>query len=227
MHLSTTLQSLIEQLRAVLTQQAANPVIVLAGKAWQVQHIHDELGRVDVNPYRGGKPPQWQSGSLRITSKELATRHREVLLTKSSYSFLNDTGHKQLAVLRSTWREHLSARGIPHRSSGRRLELATFAGTKINATITKLLDPWVKGASSTAFTVTVGLHDKQTVGDVLSVLEKAASGITTEQQRMMVQDLKPIRLSKYQAFLPTEMAISVVADYLLDVPGTESYLQER
>ncbi len=44
---------------------------------------------------------------------------------------------------------------------------------------------------------------------------------------MMVQDLKPIRLSKYQAFLPTEMAISVVADYLLDVPGTESYLQER
>jgi ATP-dependent Lhr-like helicase len=217
----------VEQLRAILTAQPDSPVIVLAGKAWQVQHIHDELGRVEVTPYRGGKPPQWQSGSLRITSRELAARHREILLTDSRYSFLNTTGQSQLAGLRSVWREHLAKPGIPYRLSTDGLELATFAGTKINATIEKLLGLWVKRTSSTAFTVTVGFHDGQAASEVMTILRDAAGGISAEQQRAMVENLKPLRLSKYQAFLPTEMATRVVADYLLDVPSTVSYLQSR
>lgn len=215
----------VEQLRTALTKQAVNPVIVLAGKAWQVQHIHDELGKVDVTPYRGGKPPQWQSSSLRITAKELAWRHREILVDDRNFPFLNSFGENQLNALRSAWRERLSMSGLPHHLNGRTLELATFAGTKINATLAQYLTPWVKSVTSTAFTLTVVLYDEQANKEVMNLLEKAAGGISIEQQAAMVNDLKPIRLSKYQSFLPFDMSTLVVADYLLDVPAAEAYLQ--
>ena len=215
----------VEQLRTSLTKQATSPVIVLAGKAWQVQHIHDELGKVDVTPYRGGKPPQWQSSSLRITTRELAWRHREILIDDRDFSFLNRFAKTQLDALRGAWHERLSMPGLPHHLNGRTLELATFAGTKVNTTLAQYLAPWVKSVNSTAFALTVVLYEEQTAQDIMSLLEKAATGISIEQQAVMVTDLKPIRLSKYQAYLPFDMSTLVVADYLLDVAATEAYLR--
>ena len=214
----------VEQLRASLTKQATNPVIVLAGKPWQVQQIQDELGKVEVTPYRGGTPPQWQSSSPRITAGELAWRHREILVGDRDFSFLNSVGKNQVNALRRVWRERLSVPGLPYQLNGRTLELATFAGTKVNATLAQYLTPWVKSVSSTAFTVTAVLHEPQTAKDVMQLLEEAAAGISVEQQSAMVNDLKPIRLSKYQSYLPFDMSTLVVADYLLDIFATESFL---
>ncbi len=215
----------VEQLRASLTKQATNPVIVLAGKPWQVQQIQDELGKVEVTSYRGGTPPQWQSSSPRITAGELAWRHREILVGDRDFPFLNSVGKNQVNALRRVWRERLSAPGLPYQLNGKMLELATFAGTKVNATLAQYLTPWVKSVSSTAFTVTAVLHEPQTAKDVMQLLEDTATGISVEQQSAMVNDLKPIRLSKYQSYLPFDMSTLVVADYLLDISATETYLQ--
>jgi hypothetical protein len=145
-------------------------------------------------------------------------------LSDSALTFLNAAAERQIQALRETWRDTLKMAGIPYRLSGRTLELFTFAGTRINATLEHYLAPDIVKATSTAFEVSLRLHDGQRLEDIFAKLEALAQGITVEVQAGMTQGLRPLRLSKYQPFLPFDMAVRIVTDYLFEIEDAQDYL---
>lgn len=217
----------VEQLRKGLEEEGDRPIILLAGRAWQIQHINDNQGIIEAVRYLGGKPPKWKSSSLRIIDKRVAERHREILLGEVSYSDMNTAAAKQLQSLQRTWRATLQASDLPFTTLGRVLEIYTFAGTKINATLEYYLAPHVNKISSDAFGLEVQLYDGQEPSDVFVLLEKASQGISLETREAMTQGLVPVRISKYQPFLPSDMAIRIAADYLFAMEETENFLLRR
>lgn len=217
----------VEQLRKGLEQEEVRPIILLAGRAWQIQRINDDQARIEVVRYLGGKPPKWQSGALRIIDERVAERHREILLGDVSYGGMNETAAEQLQSLQRTWQATLQTSALPFTTLGRNLELHTFAGTRINATLEHYLAPHVSKASSDAFSLEVRLHDGQEPRNIFALLEQASRGISLEAQALMTQGLTPVRISKYQPFLPGDMAVRIAADYLFAIDETEMFLRRR
>lgn len=212
----------VEQLRRELARDGAHPLMVLAGRSWQVKRIVDERGIVEVAQHRGGKAPKWQTYGLRLTSFELAQQHRKLLLSDATFPFLNDQATASLEHLRRLWFPILNSDPLPIRVTGRKHTLVTFAGTKINLTIEHFLAPHVAKATSTPFEVTVELHEDQDKQALITLLHELAAGPDDARVKQMSKQLTPLRLSKYQPFLPENMARAIVMDYMFDVEGARA-----
>lgn len=222
----------VEQLRADLAE-GQRPVMLLAGRPWQVRDIQDRTAVVNVVPDENARSPKWAGHAPRIVARRLAWRHRELLLGECAIpAGLNDAAFASLKALQHERGPALRTLPLPHLLLGRELTLHTFAGTRVNYTLALLLDTF--GATSwDAFKVTVRASSTTEKPDldalsarVFETLQGAAVGITDEQLARMTANLKPVKLSKYQPFLPPDLARQAVADFMLDVPDTETYLRE-
>lgn len=212
----------VDELRLALEQQE-QPVILLTGRAWRVLCIHDGAAALDVQVDTSGQPPKWQTGLPRLMDQRLAWRHRELLTAVHRPPWLNAAGQAQLDALRS---EHafLKDRSLAFRRTGRQVVLYTYAGTRINKTLELLLGTALQRVSSDNFTVHGELAPGFDLDQVFRLLLAAAAGLPLTQRYELTRNLKPLRLSKYQPYLPPEFAHAIVAEHLLDFEGLEAYL---
>ncbi len=212
----------VDELRQAM-DGGETPVIVLTGRAWQVTCVHQVNATVDVRPDSSGQPPKWLSGTPRLMNERLAWRHRELLISEEPAEWLNAAGQAQLTALRSE-HQFLQERRLAWCRVGRQLTLFTYAGTRINKTLEVLLRTVALKAASNNFEIQLELADGQPNADVSGVLTRARDGIPVVDRRELASSLRPLRLSKYQPYLPEWMGKSVVADHLLDFDGTQRHL---
>lgn len=85
----------------------------------------------------------------------------------------------------------------------------------------------VRTAESSPFMVQCELERHQVAEKPLALLKAAAQGLAADQQGALSRNLRPMRLSKYQPFLPGWMAQAIVADHLLDFGSLQAYLSQR
>ncbi|SEJ17561.1 ATP-dependent helicase Lhr and Lhr-like helicase [Deinococcus reticulitermitis] len=215
----------VDELRQSLDEDE-HPVILLTGRPWQVMRIHDVTATIDVQADQSGQPPKWQAGTPRLMEERLAWRHRELLVSNEVPDWLNAAAQAQLTALRGQ-HQMLNGKLIPWQRVGRKLILHTYAGTRINKTLELVLKAVLGKASSDNFTVTAELSERQDVNAAFAALRGAADGVPSEQQHELTRMLKPMRLSKYQAFLPDAFGQTIVADHLLDFEGLQAYLSAR
>lgn len=217
----------VDELRQDLEGGGEPPVILLTGRAWRIQRIHEVSSTIDVVADRSGQAPKWLSGTPRLMHPTLAWRHRELLVASTPHPSLDASGLAHLEALRSgfpflresDWAWTMTERG---------LTLHTFAGTRINKTLELLLRLACPRVESGNFAVICTLPEGWSVAQVFKLLlEVADRGFTEEQQRQVTANLRPMRLSKYQPFLPDWMAQAIAADHLLDLPGLEAHLCQR
>lgn len=216
----------VDELRQGIEEGEERPVILLTGRAWQVLRIHDVTASIDVRLDQSGQAPKWQTGLPRLMEERLAWRHRELLVSSDPLPWLNEAGQAQLEALRSQHR-FLQGRLLAWRRVGRKMTLHTFAGTRINKSMELLLRTVAPKASSDNFQVQCELAPEQTETEVLAVLHSAAGGISPDLRLALTRSLRPMRLSKYQPYLPEVMGQTIVADHMLDLDGLEGYLAGR
>ena len=216
----------VDELRQSLEEGAGNPVIVLSGRAWQVLRIHEAAATLDVCADKSGQLPKWLATTPHLMDERLAWQHREVLVGDDALPWLNATGQARLAALRSEHR-FLRGRQLAWRQVGQTLQLHTYAGTRINKTLELLLKTVTRTAESGPFVVQCELERNQSAEEPLALLEAAARGLAAERQQSLSRSLRPMRLSKYQPYLPDWMAQAIVADHLLDFGGLQAYLSPR
>lgn len=212
----------VDELRQAMEEQE-QPVILLTGRAWRVLRIHDGSAALDVQVDTSGQPPKWQTGLPRLMDQRLAWRHRELLTAQHQPPWLNEVGQAQLDALRC---EHtfLQGRSLPFRHTGQHVVLYTYAGTRINKTLELLLGTVLQRVSSDNFTVHGVLSPELDLERVFRLLLAAAAGIPPAHRYELTRNLKPLRLSKYQPYLPPEFAHAIVAEHLLDFEGLEAFL---
>ena len=227
----TTKRRVIGTLQTWFVQQVGEGgefVFILAGRAWQVQHLDLENGEMIVVPAPKGSIPRWGGGGP-LLGWEIAQEMRRALLADDAYPFLTERAQARLNATRHQWRDLLGTDALPIRQEGREWTIYTFAGDRINLLLGRalalVLDCQVSG-DSLALKVKTQTQERLGKRDIWRALEtiRKPDFFSDEQVITMVQALPRGRLTKFQPLLPPDLEARFLAERLFDVAGLQAFL---
>ena len=194
----------------------------LAGRAWEVTHVDWSRGQLDVRPTDRGKLPSW-IGTPNMLSNALCRAMVDVLTTEGSEaSWLSKTAAAQLAQLRDSYRDMFEDGGAPIEEHEGGVRWHTFAGGAVN----RLLAAGLEATTGKKWTPgNLSLQCKETD---LAVATDAARSLSTldwaATAKSAARGMARGPVSKFQPCLPEEAEERLLAERLLDLPGTLRFL---
>ncbi len=201
---------------------------LLGGRAWALVRVQFDDRRVVVEGAGAGRQPTWGGFLPQFLSRPLCEQMRSILLGDTSYAYLDATAAQALRQKRESLgdilREPLA--GVEVRQD----EICwwTFAGGRVNATLRQAIEhlrgDWKVVPDN--FCVRVAAPGLTTAAFLAlrDLLLAPAVWADVELWSGIARSLPPYRLSKFQALMPPETQAELVANYLLDVPGTRRWL---
>jgi ATP-dependent helicase Lhr and Lhr-like helicase len=194
----------------------------LGGRAWRAVHIDWNKATLAVRPAERGQVPSWL-GTSSVLSYPLCQAMRRVLLEPGAETaWLTPVAARTLEELRSGYDGLLEERTSPLEDHGESVQWHTFAGGGINRLLAAGLesvtgDKWVAG-NLTLKSKVAGLVEARDAVRQLRELDWEALAT------VRAHDLARGQLSKFQPCLPQEAEDRLLAERLLDVPGTLRFL---
>ena len=194
----------------------------LAGRAWEVVRVDWSRGRVDVRPSPSGKVPSWL-GNPSMLSMELCQEMMAALIDDDEPSWLTPRALAQLRGIRQEYEGLLEPGTAPLEEVGDAVQWHTFAGGGVNRLLAAGLGEltgrkWSPGNLSLK-AEGVGLIEARQGVRQLAELDWEA--VASRSARSFVRGT----LSKFQPCLPQEAEDRLMADRLLDVPGTVRFVE--
>lgn len=205
-------------------------IFVLAGRAWQVQHLDLEQSEMIVAPAPRGAIPRWGGGGP-LLGREIAQEMRTVLLADDDYPFLTKRAQACLKTMRDQWRDLLQTGPLPLQPTGREWTLYTFAGDRINILLARAL-ALVLGCQVNGDSFSLAVRSPKQVPlrekDIWQALKtiRQPAFFSTDQIVAMVRALPRGRLSKFQPLLPPDLEARFLAERLFDIVGLREFLSE-
>lgn len=194
----------------------------LAGRAWEVTGTDWSKGVLHVEPADRGRVPSWL-GMPGMLSMQLCQTMMDVLLQEGSeVAWLTPIAAKELASLRESYGGLLAKGTAPLEESADGIHWHTFAGGSVNRLLAAGLESktgkrWVAGNLSVrAKEVALAVATDAVRGLLELDWERVAADAARSMARGMV--------SKFQPCLPEEAEDRMLAERLLDLPGTLHYL---
>lgn len=194
----------------------------LAGRAWEVEGTEWSKGVLNVRPADRGRVPSWL-GMPGMLSTKLCQAMMDVLLAEGSeVAWLTPTAAKELASLRVSYGGLLAPGTAPLEEQPEGVQWHTFAGGAVNRLLAAGLEEktgkhWVAGNLSVRAKDVPLTVASDAVRSLLSLTwEKVAASAARTMARGMV--------SKFQPCLPEEAEDRLLAERLLDLPGTLHFL---
>jgi ATP-dependent Lhr-like helicase len=194
----------------------------LGGRAWQAAHVDWGRGTLDVRPAERGQVPSWL-GTGSVLSYPLCQAMMQALLTPGpEVAWLTTVAARSLNELREGYGGVLEEGSTALEDHGSEVQWHTFAGGGINRLLAAGLesltgDRWVVG-NLTLKSKVPGLVKARDAVRKLRSLDWEALATTA------AHDLARGRISKFQPCLPQEAENRLLAERLLDVPGTLRFL---
>ncbi len=194
----------------------------LGGRSWQVEHIDWAKAAMAVKPASGGQVPNW-IGAPGVLSLEVCQAMREALLSEDAGGArLTSAAEAELRSLREGYVGVLSDSAAPVESTGDTSQWHTFAGGAINRLLAAGLEEltnrkWVSG-NLTIRSKDAGLAE---ANDAIAKLGRLSWGpIAFAKAHAMARGA----ISKFQPCLPEAAEDRLLAEKLLDLPGTLRFL---
>ncbi len=194
----------------------------LGGRAWQVIDIEWSRGNMFVKPAAAAQVPNWL-GPPGVLSLELCQAMRESLTNDDLGGVeVTKTAQGELHSLREGYADLLAGSAAPVEFSNGTIQWHTFAGGAINRVLAAGLEEltqakWTSG-NLTVRSKDVGLAAAQ--GALSELPNLRWEPIAADKARAMVRGV----ISKFQPCLPQEAEDRLLAEKLLDVPGTLRFL---
>jgi ATP-dependent Lhr-like helicase len=194
----------------------------LAGRAWEVAQPDWSKGVLHVRPAEHGRVPSWL-GLPGVLSAPLCQAMMDVLLhEKQEAGWLTPAAAQELASMRGSYGGLLEAGTAPLEDQTDGVQWHTFAGGAVNRLLAAGLEArtakkWVAGNLS--------VRCKDLPVTAASEAIRGLSGLDWESvaagaARSMARGV----LSKFQPCLPLEAEDRLLAERLLDLPGTLRFL---
>lgn len=199
---------------------------LLGGRAWEVSHVDFSRRRLEVLPAPAGKKPSWGGFAPQFLSPELCEEIRSILSTEHDYPYLHQSARAALAEYREQMAPIFLAGPRPIERGAGELFWWTFAGGRINTTLKFILQNiygWEISTDNLKLRIQgEGLLDGgfEEAQDLLASPTFWKDALPWEA---LLEALPDYRLSKFQQVLPEWAQQEMVAHYLLDLPGTESW----
>lgn len=194
----------------------------LSGRAWEVGHIDWSKGVLNVRPAEHGRVPSWL-GLPGVLSTALCQAMMDVLLNeRAEAGWLTGTAASELASMRESYDGLLEEGAAPLEDHPDGVQWHTFAGGAVNRLLAAGLEQksgkkWVAGNLSLRckeLPVTAASDAIRALADL--DWEKVAASAARDMARGM--------LSKFQPCLPEDAEARLLAERLLDRPGTLRFL---
>lgn len=203
-------------------------IFILAGRAWQVQHLDLEKGEMIVARAPRGAIPRWGGGGI-LLGREIAEEMRNTLLADDDYLFLTKRALGRLTAMRQQWRGVLQGGRLPIQQIGREWILHTFAGDRINILLARSL-ALILGCPVNGDSLTLAVRSSKQVLLQEKDIRQALSTIqqphffAPDRLTAMVRALPRGRLSKFQPLLPPDLEAQFLAERLFDIEGLQQFL---
>ncbi|MEZ5140892.1 MAG: helicase-related protein, partial [Acidimicrobiales bacterium] len=194
----------------------------LGGRAWQVLEIDWSRGSMAVKPAPAAGVPNWL-GAPGVLSFAVSQAMRETLVSDELGDvILTATARGELAALREGYAALLELAAAPIEVSGDTIQWHTFAGGAINRLLAAGLEElthkkWVSG-NLTIRSKEAGLAETHQALAKLGSLRWES--VATAKAHAMVRGV----ISKFQPCLPDEAEDRLLAEKLLDLPGTLRFI---
>lgn len=201
-------------------------VFVLGGAAWMAVACDWSRRQLTVQPAPAGRIPSWQGG-VSVMGRDLCQAMRSVLVGTAPLPFLHDAAQASLDALRDDWRPLLAGARVVLATDDQDASLYTFCGARVNYVLAKMIQ------RHTGRPVQVNnLWVSWRKGDVDEPLDpvyealEAVRGLTDDTIGELVALLPPVRLSKFQDYLPPALRQKFIADRLFDREGAVLALED-
>lgn len=201
---------------------------LLSGRAWLVLEVSHGDRRILVSPAPRGRQPTWGGYIPRFLGTILCQKILEVLTSDQEYRYLTEDAAVALTRQREAFADVVgpSVGGIE--LDDEQVRWWTFAGGVINSTlkhaILALQPEWKVVTDNLLVRASGEGLDGQSISEVLARLGTDALWNDDGFWQEVKQSLPGYRLSKFQPLMPPWIEREVLADYLLDIPGTRDWL---
>jgi ATP-dependent helicase Lhr and Lhr-like helicase len=196
----------------------------LGGRAWEVVEIDWSKGNMSVKPASAAQVPNWL-GPPGVLSLAICQAMRETLVSEDTAGVtLTASAEADLRSLRDGYAGLLEDSTAPVESTGDTIQWHTFSGGAINRLLAAGLEEitkkkWVSG-NLTLRSKEAGLAETNQAIKALPLLSWEA--IAFAKAHAMVRGV----ISKFQPCLPEEAEDRLLAEKLLDLPGTLRFLAQ-
>lgn len=194
----------------------------LAGRAWEVGQIDWSKGVLHVRPAEHGRVPNWL-GVPGVLSGRLCQSMMEVLLQeRDEPARLTPTAARELASMRESYAGLLEPGTAPLEDNPDGVQWHTFAGGAVNRLLAVGLEArsgkkWVPGNLS--------VRCKDIPATAASEAIRTLAGLSWERVAAdAARDMARGMLSKFQPCLSEDAEDRLLAERLLDLPGTLCFL---
>lgn len=195
----------------------------LGGRAWQAVRIDWSRGTLDVHPAAHGQVPSWLGVGGVLSYPLCQAMMRALMESGSERNWLTPGAVRTLDELRAGYDGVLEEGTAPLEEHGEYIQWHTFAGGGVNRLLAAGLEEltgekWVVGN----LTLKAKLPGTATARDAIRHLP----GLDWERLAVeRARDLARGRISKFQPCLPEGDEERLLAERILDMPGTLQFLR--
>lgn len=202
---------------------------LLAGRAWLVDAVLPAERIVRVREAPRGRQPSWGGFVPQFLSRDLCQAMRKIVIGTDVYPYLDEAALAAVEDWRQDLGDLLRRTPIGLRQDEAVIEVWTFAGGRINATLRLALQSaWNLRVSADNLALRIGSGERATP-DLRAALRMMADPAWWENaafRENLLAALPSYRLSKFQDALPPEWARELVAQHVLDVDAAQRFLSE-
>ena len=202
--------------------------IYLAARIWKIKDIDLDANKIEVIPARDGKKPLFltESGD---TAHEIRVKMLEILYSNDTYGFLDIMSNEIILALRKDFSifdiENME-RDRPILLSNKNITFFTFAGTKINKTLSLILDRLGIKNYASDYDSTLNINDPNY--DIIGTLKDI--NLNNIDLNIILSELleeKPeiINSSKWGKYLPLKYQIELLKNNYFDFKSCNDFLQ--
>jgi ATP-dependent helicase Lhr and Lhr-like helicase len=203
--------------------------ILLAARIWKIKFFDEKAKKIEVVPAKDGKKPIFFGGGVSIHSR-IREKMLEILFNKNQFDVLNEVCKSELELIRkdfSVFNLVDTQHERPLMIHEKELELFSFAGTRVNRTISFLLN--LTGIKNTIDEkdCRCAIHIETTKQQFLenwgSILDFSPE-VDTYIETLLKSSPTLLDFSKWGTYLPIKFQVNLLKQKYYDFPETENLI---
>jgi ATP-dependent helicase Lhr and Lhr-like helicase len=202
---------------------------LLSGKAWIVKHINHQERTVLVTPAPRGKKPSWGGFAPQILSFKLCQQIAEILKSSENIPYIDNKTTPALDEYRFELQSLINSSETNIQIETARAQWWTFAGGQINHTLKYGLQfhhDWKITSDNFKLKIEGDSVGAATLSLAITKISEATFWENSNTQNFILSQLPEYRLSKFQRALPAFYSLEIISNYLLDIKGSISFLNQ-